>query len=181
MFRSYGLFWREDRIFWGRGRAKGHLMGQEVDQATGKTTSKAPIDFRDQIGIYALYYDFELVYIGQVGASTKDDRGRTLLDRLKDHRDGRHSERWDRFSWFGVQGVTKTGELTKFREAPLSGVTRGQVLNLFEAVVIALSEPKLNLQRGKLSTYATQYSQRYYQAELDKQKKAAYSPKKVKG
>lgn len=159
MFRTYGLFWREDRIFWGRGRAKGHLAGQEVNNVTGKPTSKDPVDFRDQIGIYALYYDFELVYIGQVGASTKDDRGRTLLDRLKDHRDGRHSERWDRFSWFGVQGVTKSGELTKFREAPLSGVTRSQVLNMFEAVMIALSEPRLNLQRGRMSKYATQYSQ----------------------
>lgn len=167
MFRSYGLFWREDHIFWGWSKVKGHLKGQEVDNDTGKTKTRSPeIDFRDQIGIYALYYNFELVYIGQVGANTDDSRGKSLFDRLKDHRDGRHSERWDRFSWFGVQDVKNSEELTKFRTAPLSGVTRGQVLDLFEAVGIALSEPKLNLQRGKLRGYATQYSQ-WYDPRLD--------------
>ena len=169
MFRSYGLLWREDRVFWGWPKVKGHLMGREVSEVTGKPTGKDPVDFRYQIGIYALYYDFELVYIGQVGANTDDSRGKSLFDRLKDHRDGRHSERWDRFSWFGVQNVTNSKELTVFRKGALSGVTRGQFLDLFEAVVIALSEPKLNLQRGKLKNYATQYSQWYDPAELDEQ------------
>lgn len=159
MFRSYGLFWREDRIFWGQGNVKGHLLGREVDQATGKTTSKAPIDFRDQIGIYALYDDFKLVYIGQAGSKKEnDDKGTTLFDRLKDHRDDRLSERWDRFSWFGLRDVKSSEELTKLRNGQL-GVSRGQILDMFEGVVIAFSEPKLNLQRGKLNTYATQYSQ----------------------
>lgn len=169
MFRSYGLFWREDRVFWGWPKVRGHLKGQEVSKVTGKPTSKDPIDFRDQIGVYALYDDFELVYVGQVGANTSDSRGKSLFDRLKDHRDGRHSERWNRFSWFGVQDVKNSKELSKFRTAPLAGVTRGQVLDMFEAVVIALSEPKLNLQRGKLSNYATQYSQWWDYDELEKQ------------
>lgn len=169
MFRSYGLFWREDRIFWGwgRGSAKGHLCGRKVDNRTGKTTSKDRIDFKDQIGIYALYYNFELVYVGQVGANTDDSKGRTLFDRLKDHRDGRHSERWDRFSWFGLRDVDKE-RLTDIRTARLD-VTKGQILNMFEAVMIALSEPQLNLQRGKMSDYATQYSQWYDPSELRKQ------------
>ena len=175
MFRSYGLFWREDRIFWGwgRGSAKGHLYGRKVDNATGKTTSKDQIDFKDQIGIYALYYNFELVYVGQVGANTDDSKGRTLFDRLKDHRDGRHSERWDRFSWFGLRDVDRDPDsdkgLTDLRTEPLAGVTRSQILNQFEAVMIALSEPQLNLQRGRMSKYATQYSQWYSQEELVRQ------------
>ena len=169
MFRSYGLFWREDRVFWGwgRGSAKGHLYGRKVDSRTGKTTSKDKVDFKDQIGIYALYYNFELVYVGQVGASTTDDKGRTLFARLKDHRDGHNSERWDRFSWFGLRDVSDK-ELTDIRTAKLE-VTKGQILNMFEAVMIALSEPQLNLQRGRMSNYATRYSQWYSQTELDEQ------------
>ena len=166
MFRSYGLFWRRDRIFWKRG---GHLKGQEVDKDTGKTKTKSPkIDFRDQIGIYALHDNFKLVYIGQVGASKKEDgKGSSLFDRLKAHRDGRRSERWNKFSWFGLRDVKSSDEeLTKLRKAPLSRVTRGQILDLFEAVVITLSHPELNYQRGNLKKYATQYSQ-WYDPRLD--------------
>ena len=156
MISSYGLFWRKDRIFWGRGRT-GHLKGQEMDN-TGKPKIRSPkVDFRYQIGIYALYYDFELVYIGQAGANTDDSGGKSLFDRLKDHRVDRLSERWDRFSWFGVQNVKSNKELTDFYRA-VTKVTNRQILDLFEAVPIALSEPKLNLQRGNLK-YATQYSQ----------------------
>ena len=171
MFRSYGLFWREDRIFWGWRGKQGHLKGRGVDKATGKTkTTSRPIDFQYQIGIYALYYDFELVYVGQVGPNTDENKGRTLLDRLKDHRDGYNSERWDRFSWFGLRDVKSSDEeLTKIREKGLSGVTKIQILNMFEAVMIALSEPKLNVQRGRMSKYATQYSQWYDPSELRKQ------------
>ena len=159
MFRTYGLFWREEHILWGRGE---HLKGQEVNADTGKPTSGNPVDFKDQIGIYALYYDFELVYVGQVGAKKVDPgRGANLLTRLKDHKDGRNSERWDRFSWFGLRGVTQSGKLTKLRKGPLAGVTRSQILKQFEGVMIALSEPRLNLQRGHWKGYATQYSQWY--------------------
>ena len=181
MFRSYGLFWREDRIFWGWRGKQGHLKGRAVDNRTGKTKTTAPeIDFQYQIGIYALYYDFELVYVGQVGANTDENKGRTLLDRLKDHRDGYNSERWDRFSWFGLRNVKSSDEeLTKIREKGLSGVTKIQILNMFEAVMIALSEPKLNVQRGRMSKYATQYSQCYSQEELKDQED--FYEKKGKG
>lgn len=169
MFRSYGLFWRADRVFWGWQGKQGHLKGQEIHKDTRQTKTTSPDrDFKDQIGIYALYYDFELVYIGQVGASTKDDRGRTLLGRLKAHRDDHLSERWDRFSWFGLRDVKSSEGLTKLRNQTLR-VSRGQILDMFEGVVIAFSEPKLNLQRGNLKGHATQYSQWYSQEELDGQ------------
>ena len=157
MFRSYGLFWRADRVFWGAGKgsAKGQLLGQEVG-----SKDKDPVDFRDQIGIYALHDNFELVYIGQVGAKQeKDKKGATLLTRLRAHRVDRLSERWDRFSWFGLRDVVKSSdkELTDLRKANLS-VTRVQILNLVEAVGIALSEPRLNRQGGNLSK-STEYFQ----------------------
>lgn len=179
MFRSYGLFWREDRIFWGVPGVNGHLKGQAVREGTGKTKTRSPEkDFKDQIGIYALYYDFDLVYIGQAGANKEvDGKGKTLFDRLKAHRDNRLSERWNRFSWFGLRDVKNSNEeLTKLRNGQLR-ISRGQILDMFEAMMIVFSEPKLNLQRGNLKGYATQYSQWYSQKELEKQ--VDYYRKKV--
>lgn len=170
MFRSYGLFWRADRVFWGWQGKPGHLKGQEIHKGTKQTKTTYPqIDFQHQIGIYALYYDFELVYVGQAGTKKENDsKGTTLFGRLKAHRDDHLSERWDRFSWFGLRDVKSSEELTNLRNGTLR-VSRGQILDMFEGVVIAFSEPKLNLQRGNLKGHATQYSQWYSQEELDGQ------------
>ncbi len=53
-------------------------------------------------GVYALYADYELVYVGQTGAGNQ-----RLFRRLRDHKKDHLSERWNRFSWFGTQWVTK--------------------------------------------------------------------------
>lgn len=146
MIRSYGLHWRLDRVFWGKQNVPGGLFG------TARSSQRSnPIDFRNQRGIYALYAEYELVYIGQTGAGS--DR---LFNRLKAHTADHLSERWDRFSWFGTQWVTKNGVISK-DTATLSETVRAS-LNILEAVVIAISEPRLNLQRGKWSD-ATKYFQ----------------------
>lgn len=71
----------------------GKLLG-----AASRSSKAHPVDFRVQRGIYALYADYELVYVGQTGSG--DDR---LFKRLKSHRNDHLSERWNRFSWFGTQ------------------------------------------------------------------------------
>ena len=58
MISTIGLFWRRDNIFWGKGSQAGALLGVPADQVTSD-----PIDFRDQVGIYALYADYEIVYV----------------------------------------------------------------------------------------------------------------------
>jgi hypothetical protein len=115
----------------------GNLLGAISTAKNAKT-----VDFRMQRGIYALYADYELVYVGQTGAG--NDR---LFKRLKAHRNDHLSERWNRFSWFGTQWVTNTQKLSA-DTAAISGSV-GDVLNIMEAVAIAIAEPRLNLQRGK--------------------------------
>jgi len=147
MIRSFGLHWRIDRVFWGRPKVAGALLG-----AASRSKNARPVDFRQQRGIYALYANYELVYIGQTGAGS--DR---LFKRLKFHRTDHLSERWNRFSWFGTQWVTQANELSK----DTAGVGQKSVeaaMNMLEAVSIALGEPRLNLQRGKWGD-ATQYYQ----------------------
>lgn len=146
MILSYGLHWQVDRVFWGRPKVAGTLLG-----AASKSPRARPVDFRNQRGIYVLYADYDLVYVGQTGAG--NDR---LFNRLKSHKSDHLSERWNRFSWFGTQWVTKAGQLSA-DTAAVSQTVEG-LLNTLEAVSIAISEPRLNLQRGKWGE-ATKYFQ----------------------
>lgn len=151
MIESYGLHWRVDRVFWGRQRVAGTLLG-----AASRSPKARPVDFRQQRGIYALYAEYELVYLGQTGAGS--DR---LFKRLKAHKSDHLSERWDRFSWFGTQWVTQANRLSTDTAAVSQTVEAA--LNMLEAVSVAIGEPRLNLQRGKWGE-ATQYYQYWERA-----------------
>ncbi|MBN2128313.1 MAG: GIY-YIG nuclease family protein [Sedimentisphaerales bacterium] len=146
MIRTYGLFWKVDDVFWGKQRNPGSLLGSK-----SQSPKAVAVDFRGQRGIYALYGDYELVYIGQTGAGK--DR---LFDRLKFHLSDHLVERWNRFSWFGTQWVTKEHRLSTDNAAVHEFVYKA--LNTLEAVAIAVAEPRLNLQRGRWGA-AKQYYQ----------------------
>jgi hypothetical protein len=155
MIKSYGLHWHGDKIIWGKPNVTGSLLG-----AASRTKSAKPVDFRLQRGIYALYADYELVYIGQTGSG--DDR---LFKRLKMHRKDHLSERWNRFSWFGIQSVNQTGELRVDSNGVHSDVS--QVLNILEAIATAIAEPRLNLQRGRWSATKQYYQYSSNQDEVE--------------
>ena len=55
-------------------------------------------------------------------------------------------ERWNRFSWFGTQWVTKQHKISVDTASVHKEMAKA--LNVLEAIVIAVAEPKLNLQRG---------------------------------
>ena len=146
MIQSYGLHWHIDRVFWGYPNVAGTLLG-----AASRSPKARPVDFRYQRGIYTLYADYELVYVGQTGAG--NDR---LFKRLKSHKTDHLSERWNRFSWFGTQWVTKAGTISA--DTARLGESVEAALNILESVTIAIAEPRLNLQRGKWGE-ATKYFQ----------------------
>ncbi len=123
MIQSYGLHWRNDRVFWGRPKVAGTLLG-----AASRSPKAKPVDFREQRGIYALFANYELVYVGQTGAGT--DR---LFNRLKAHRSDHLSERWNRFSWFGTQWITKAQALSS-DTAAVKKLPLDATLNILEAV-----------------------------------------------
>jgi hypothetical protein len=80
--------------------------------------------------------------VGQTAAGS--DR---LFKRLKSHRGDHLTDRWNRFSWFGTQWVTREHYLSNDTAAVHENIT--VVLNILEAITIAVSEPRLNLQRGR--------------------------------
>ncbi len=155
MIKSYGLHWAADKVFWGYPGVSGTLQG-----AASRSKSSRAVDFRNQRGIYALYADYELVYLGQTGSG--DDR---LFKRLKDHKKDHLTERWNRFSWFGTQWVTTSGELSA-DTLRTKNESMSVALNILEAVSIAIAEPRLNLQRGKWGE-ATQYFQWWQRNESE--------------
>ncbi len=147
LIANYGLFWDPKIVHWGAGSNKGHLLGI-ADSETGY------VDFRDQRGFYALYHDYELLYIGQVGSGNAG-----LFKRIKSHhRREPLAGRWNMFSWFGTRRVLKSGKLAAPTAKKHPAMTT--VLDQVEAILIAVAEPKLNRQGGKFGN-ANAYEQVY--------------------
>jgi hypothetical protein len=147
LISNYGLFWRTEHVFWGKQKQPGELNG--VLSAAKKSD---PIDFRYQAGIYALYGDYELVYLGQTGG-----KGQKLMSRLNQHRKDSLSGRWNMFSWFGTRAVLESGKLKAEKGGAHS--THQAVLNHMEAVLISVAEPRLNRQGGKWGKGVEKYLQ----------------------
>ena len=147
LFNNYGLRWHADRVAWSTAAGKVGLLG-----VPGRNRKSAPVDFRDQVAIYVLYRDEEVVYVGQSGS-----RENRLLSRLKNHRADRLADRWDGFSWFGLLGVSPDGTLAKKSED--MAIHPAQVLDQIEAVMVEAVEPRLNRQGGQFGESVTRYIQ----------------------
>ena len=156
LVKNYGLMWRRDSVFWGRGKNRGVLQGRHRGRV---------IDFREQIGVYVLYDEGRRpIYVGQAGQGNA-----RLFRRLRSHRRDSLALRWQYFSWFGLLAVNKTGRLSGW-DAPskrVSGTIRS-TLNEIEGVLIAATEPAFNKQGARFRGIA-----RYRQIPHDA---ADYSP-----
>lgn len=147
LIQNYGLFWNEKDVFWGRGSNAGTLLGVKSTNITAD-----PIDFREQAGVYILYADYQMVYVGQAG-----NKNQKLFERLKQHKRDALAGRWNQFSWFGTRKVNKNCELSIEVEGNHS--THGKVLNHIEAILIHSAEPKHNRQGGRFGEKVVQYLQ----------------------
>lgn len=162
LIANMGLFWKREDVFWGKQKNAGRLLGR---LKTAKKTKS--VDFWKQIGIYALYADFRLVYIGQV-RSAKEGFGK----RLKRHADADElAGRWDAFSWFGVRYHKKSAKkdedhLSKPDASKPSDVE--ELLNILEGVAIEIAEPPLNSQGGRFTKRVKVYLQQRDEENLGK-------------
>jgi hypothetical protein len=140
VIRSIGLYWNADDVFWGRQKHRGRLLGVSKEKKKGKH-----VDFRDQIAVYVLYADFQPIYAGQVGSGKQ-----RLFERLKQHRNGDLRGRWNRFSWYGLRYVLKSGKLSNENRSfhPSLAV----VLNHVEGILVDATEPGQNRQSGRFGS-----------------------------
>jgi hypothetical protein len=135
LIRNYGLFWKSEDVYWGAGSQAGALYGVEAKNITGPH-----VDFRDQRGVYVLYADYDLVYVGQ-------NNGQELLKRLIQHKRDDLADRWNRFSWFGLRSVKTKSELANFNQDVHA--RSHVVLDHIEAILIHAAEPRMNRQGGR--------------------------------
>ncbi len=136
MITHYGLFWSERDVFWGRPNDQGQLLGRcriGLGRRGAPTLEERNTaeDYRDYVGLYCLYGQGQLIYVGEAGLGTKS----TIFSRLKQHRKGALAGRWDKFSWFGRVSCDGQGDV-------LTG------LKQIEAIAIAIINPGFNRQSG---------------------------------
>ena len=129
---SFGMYWKKDGVKWGaKPKTTPKLLGMQKNGAI-------PVNFCEQRGIYLLYDGREVIYIGR----TTD---RALGKRLYEHTKDRMSERWDRFSWFGLLPVKNEdgslGSLPATYDA-------AKLIPAFESILIEAFEPRQNRKRG---------------------------------
>jgi len=148
LIHNYGLFWKECDGDWSGKSLWGHFSGHQSYET----------DFATQRGIYVLYdAQFKIVYVGQAGLGED-----CLFKRLDAHRWDRLKGRWSLFSWFGVCPLVErpegSDEWVVDTDAAIT-TSIASTLNHLEAVLIAASEPPLNLQRGRFGEDVYQYNQ----------------------
>lgn len=130
----YGELWNPDAVSWGkRGPGnKGELLGV-VGVVSGGKTRRVTRDFWEARGVYALYENFRLVYIGKAS-------DQPLGKRLRDHLTDRLAGRWDMFSWFS----TSTLRAKAVRSPGQRQAQAGDVISTLEALAIAVTQAPLN-------------------------------------
>jgi hypothetical protein len=148
---NMGLFWSRNKVRWkgNRGIGSARLAGKRRSAKT-----RGVVDFWKQTGIYALYAEYHLVYVGQAGLSDQSCLGNRLKQHLTDDLAGR----WDMFSWFGLQKVKATDNIVGKR-AKLSVSSRGHLANVLEGIVIEVAEPPMNSQKGRFGRRVERYIQ----------------------
>jgi hypothetical protein len=125
--RALGMYWQRDQMNWLPTRPK--MFGRQ-------SAGDLPIDFSEQIGIYLLHDRERVIYVGRATDA--------VGDRLKAHTIDRLRSRWDRFSWFGLYGVSEEGTVLSNTVLWSPDV----VIETLEAILIESLEPPLNRRRG---------------------------------
>jgi hypothetical protein len=92
---NYGLFWQREEVNWNPGTGgRFRLLGRQGENRPGLRVA----DFREQSGVYILYSNYGVFYVGIVTQAR-------LGIRLRDHHNAHGYDEWDRFSWFGFRSV----------------------------------------------------------------------------
>jgi hypothetical protein len=129
LINAFGMFWDREQVRWKPSMPK--LLG--VQQS-----GSASVNFTAQAGVYILYDRSRAIYIGRV---TEPRTGLRLFEHTRDRLTGR----WNRFSWFGVRGVSDNGELSPIQTV---GIGVESLIATMEALLIEGLEPPQNRRQG---------------------------------
>jgi hypothetical protein len=131
VINAFGIYWNRNLVHW---KTTPDLLGIQQIGAS-------EVNFKDQIGIYLLHDNREIIYIGQA-------IDQALGQRLKQHTVDRLSGRWDRFSWFGFFPVHENGGLDNNKI--FKNISVQNLGDTLEAILIESIEPRQNRKQGNL-------------------------------
>jgi len=140
LISTFGTLWNPDIVNWGipDKKSRTELKGSFLHR-----NKKRIIDVTEGLGIYVLYKDYEIVYVGRAA-------GATIGQRLKSHLTNRMEGRWDSFSFYLVNKVNKTSE--KLAAAPsVRQIDPKETTESLEALLIEIANPPLNRRRESLA------------------------------
>ena len=126
---AYGMYWMREGINWDK---HPKLLGVQ-------STGVPPIDLSDMRGVYMLYDGREVIYVGQAV-------DRPILKRLIEHTKNRLANRWNRFSWFGIDSIDSSAEVIKTENSIKTDIY--SLVNAFEGILIEGLEPRQNRKQG---------------------------------
>lgn len=145
MITHYGIFWRLADVQWTR---KGSGLLGKVPSGTKGKPSNAHRDYSKYSGVYCLYHDSRLIYVGEAGLGNDAK----LFNRLRVHLGDDLAGRWDEFSWFGRS--LADGDSAKAATGLDPKIAKGNdcfssdCLAQLEAVLVAAVNPGSNKQGG---------------------------------
>jgi hypothetical protein len=138
LIKLYGEFWNPDIIEWGEQGAgkKGRLLGSiKIDG------NKRDVDFWEALGVYVLYDNFHVTYVGKAFSTS-------IGRRVRDHLTDRLAGRWDMFSWYSTSNYRKTtNDLSKAGQRILNPET---IVTTLESLAILIIDPPLNRRHESL-------------------------------
>lgn len=143
IIRNMGLHWKREKVNWSKVDGKVQLLGKY---------RRTVVNFHDQIGIYVLYKDFVPVYVGLCGIGQD-----TIGNRLLSHTKGKHADRWDGFSWFGLRFVKNNLELSTPPKG--RGTDTSTILHNIEGILLDTIDPQLNRKGGTWGKDVIKYKQ----------------------
>ena len=136
LIKAYGLHWDPEQIY-GYNNQSSRISFRGFVK---KGNKKHEIDFWKAKGIYALFKDFELVYIGKVTENRLGTRIASHWRYRKDH--------WDTFSFYSFSDID-------FKQGKVKTITNTSVINnnmairTIEAIIINTAVPFNNKQETR--------------------------------
>lgn len=129
LIKCFGMYWKRDYVSWKSVGTK--IYGKEL-------SGSISIDLSKQVGIYLLYDNHDVVYVGKASRQP-------IVNRLYEHTKGKKSIRWNRFSWFGFMGISDEGNLLPVNDTDLN---LENIIEGIESILIECLEPRLNMRSG---------------------------------
>ena len=132
IIKAYGLHWERNNVNW---KKSSNL------EILGAQSEAKNVNFATMRGVYILHYGQEIVYVGQAIS----DGG--IGKRLRDHTRDRLANRWNKFSWFGLDRIDSNGEIIKSSGEDFQ-LSIQSIADVLEGMLLEILEPRSNRRGG---------------------------------